>query len=100
MALLALIFQVEKNWRYGVQFNRVVGSAMILPGLAVLLDPDLSCESTNDARLASSSTRPAAWLGSRAHRGAVQEMNQLTLHSSGTSEHREVFSPRGDTALA
>jgi predicted metal-binding membrane protein len=41
MALLALIFLVEKNWRYGLQINRVVGSAIALLGVAVLLFPDV-----------------------------------------------------------
>ncbi len=41
MALLALIFLVEKNWRYGVVFNRVVGTAIAVLGCAVLINPDL-----------------------------------------------------------
>jgi predicted metal-binding membrane protein len=41
MALVALVFLAEKNWRHGVLFNRVVGIAVALLGCAVLLDPDL-----------------------------------------------------------
>jgi predicted metal-binding membrane protein len=40
MAVLALTFLVEKNWRYGVHFNRVVGTAIAVLGAAVLLNPD------------------------------------------------------------
>ena len=41
MAALALVFLAEKNWRYGVLFNRVVGTAVAVLGCAVLLYPDL-----------------------------------------------------------
>jgi predicted metal-binding membrane protein len=41
MAVLALIFLVEKNWRYGAQANRVVGSVITVLGVAVLLFPDV-----------------------------------------------------------
>jgi predicted metal-binding membrane protein len=41
MALLALVFLVEKNWQFGVLFNRVVGTGISVLGLAVLLYPDL-----------------------------------------------------------
>ncbi len=41
MAALALVFLAEKNWRHGVLFNRVAGSAVALVGCAVLLYPDL-----------------------------------------------------------
>ncbi len=41
MALLALVFLAEKNWRHGIQLNRVVGTLTVLLGLAVLLNPDL-----------------------------------------------------------
>jgi predicted metal-binding membrane protein len=41
MALLALIFLVEKNWRHGVAFNRVVGTAIAVLGCAVLINPDV-----------------------------------------------------------
>jgi len=41
MALLALIFLVEKNWRYGVQANRVVGTAIAVLGVVVLLFPGM-----------------------------------------------------------
>jgi predicted metal-binding membrane protein len=41
MAVLALIFLAEKNWRYGRALNRVVGAAMLLLGMAVVLIPEL-----------------------------------------------------------
>ena len=41
MALLALVFVAEKNWRYGVQVNRVAGVAIAVLGVAVLLFPDV-----------------------------------------------------------
>jgi predicted metal-binding membrane protein len=41
MAALALVFLVEKNWRYGARVNVVVGSAIVLLGCAVVLYPEL-----------------------------------------------------------
>ena len=41
MALLALIFLAEKNWRYGIGLNRIVGTAVALLGIAVFLFPDV-----------------------------------------------------------
>jgi predicted metal-binding membrane protein len=41
MALLAVVFLGEKNWRYGPALNRVVGTAIALLGCAVLFSPDL-----------------------------------------------------------
>jgi len=41
MALLALIFLVEKNWRHGVLFNRVVGTAIAVLGCVALVYPDV-----------------------------------------------------------
>jgi predicted metal-binding membrane protein len=41
MALLSLVFLVEKNWRFGVLFNRVIGTGIAVLGLAVLFYPDL-----------------------------------------------------------
>lgn len=40
MAALAIVFLVEKNSRYGVSFNRVVGTAIALLGIAVLFYPE------------------------------------------------------------
>jgi len=41
MALLALIFLAEKNWRHGVLFNRVVGTAIAVLGCVALVHPDV-----------------------------------------------------------
>ena len=41
MALLALIFLAEKNWRHGVGLSRIAGTAVALLGLAILVHPDL-----------------------------------------------------------
>ena len=41
MAALALIFLLEKNWSHGVFLTRVVGVALIVLGVAVVLDPAL-----------------------------------------------------------
>ena len=41
MALLALVFLAEKNWRYGVRLNRLVGTAIAVLGVAVLVFPDV-----------------------------------------------------------
>ena len=40
MAALAIVFLVEKNSRYGVSLNRVVGTAIALLGVAVLFSPE------------------------------------------------------------
>jgi hypothetical protein len=39
MAALSLIFLAEKNWSHGVGLTRVVGTAMVVLGLAVALEP-------------------------------------------------------------
>ena len=41
MAVFAIVFFLEKNWRQGVMLARVVGAAWIAVGAAVLLRPDL-----------------------------------------------------------
>jgi predicted metal-binding membrane protein len=41
MAGIAVIFLAEKNWRHGVGLSKVVGSAVICFGLAVLAHPSL-----------------------------------------------------------
>jgi len=41
MAALAVVFLVEKNWRYGEALTRVVGTAVLVLGLAVVVQPDL-----------------------------------------------------------
>lgn len=41
MAAFAVVFFLEKNWRYGVQLSRIVGAACIVGGLAVIASPDV-----------------------------------------------------------
>jgi predicted metal-binding membrane protein len=41
MSLLALIFLAEKHWRHAVQLTRVVGTVLIVLGLAVMIRPTL-----------------------------------------------------------
>ncbi len=41
MALLSLVFLAEKNWRHGVGFTRLAGSALSALGVAVLVHPGL-----------------------------------------------------------
>ena len=41
MAVIAAIFVAEKTWRHGVGLTRVVGTAVILLGMAVLVRPSL-----------------------------------------------------------
>jgi predicted metal-binding membrane protein len=41
MAGIALVFVLEKNWRYGVALSRVAGTLIALLGLAVIARPDL-----------------------------------------------------------
>jgi predicted metal-binding membrane protein len=41
MALVAVVFLVEKNWRHGVGLTRVVGTAVTVLGVAVLAEPSL-----------------------------------------------------------
>jgi hypothetical protein len=41
MAVIAAVFLAEKNWRHGVALVRVVGTAVLGFGVAVLIDPSL-----------------------------------------------------------
>lgn len=41
MAVLAVVFLAEKNWRHGVELSRAVGLGLLLLGLAVVVVPDL-----------------------------------------------------------
>lgn len=39
MAVIAVIFLAEKNWRHGVLLTKLVGTAVVLAGIAVLAHP-------------------------------------------------------------
>jgi predicted metal-binding membrane protein len=41
MAVFAVVFFIEKNWRYGVMFSRIAGAACVLLGAAVLVSPSV-----------------------------------------------------------
>jgi predicted metal-binding membrane protein len=41
MAVFALLFFLEKNWRHGVMLSRISGAACVLAGLAVIVRPGL-----------------------------------------------------------
>lgn len=41
MAVIAVVFLAEKNWRYGAALTRVVGTLVIALGLSVLIQPAL-----------------------------------------------------------
>lgn len=41
MAAFAVVFFLEKNWRFGVQLSRVAGAACIVGGLAIIASPDV-----------------------------------------------------------
>ena len=41
MAAFAVVFFLEKNWRHGVMFSRIVGAACMVVGLAVIAQPDV-----------------------------------------------------------
>jgi predicted metal-binding membrane protein len=41
MAVFAVVFFLEKNWRHGVMFARVVGTACVVFGAGVLVRPDV-----------------------------------------------------------
>jgi predicted metal-binding membrane protein len=41
MAVFAVVFFLEKNWRQGVMLARVVGAACMVIGAAVLVRPDI-----------------------------------------------------------
>jgi predicted metal-binding membrane protein len=41
MAVIAVVFFLEKNWRHGVMLTRIVGTACIVGGLAVVIWPTL-----------------------------------------------------------
>jgi predicted metal-binding membrane protein len=40
MAVIAAVFFLEKNWRYGVLLSRVSGAACVIIGVAVMVRPD------------------------------------------------------------
>ena len=41
MAVISVVFFLEKNWRYGVPVARVIGAVCIVGGLAVMVSPNL-----------------------------------------------------------
>jgi predicted metal-binding membrane protein len=41
MAAIAVVFFLEKNWRYGVPLSRIVGAACVVGGLAVIVSPGI-----------------------------------------------------------
>lgn len=41
MAALSLVFFIEKNRRYGVWVDRLVGISVALAGAAIVVEPDL-----------------------------------------------------------
>ncbi len=41
MAVFAVVFFLEKNWRQGVTLARVAGAACVVLGVAVLVRPDV-----------------------------------------------------------
>jgi predicted metal-binding membrane protein len=41
MAVIAVVFFLEKNWRYGVLLSRVSGAVCVMIGVAVIAQPDL-----------------------------------------------------------
>lgn len=41
MAVIAVVFFLEKNWRYGVLLSRTAGAACIIIGLALIARPDV-----------------------------------------------------------
>lgn len=41
MAVFAVVFFLEKNWRHGVMLSRVSGVACVVLGLAVIVQPDV-----------------------------------------------------------
>jgi predicted metal-binding membrane protein len=41
MGALTLVFLAEKNWRHGVSLTRLVGSALMALGVAVLVSPGI-----------------------------------------------------------
>lgn len=49
MAVIAVVFLAEKNWRYGVALTRTVGTATALLGLVILFAPDLLSAVTTTA---------------------------------------------------
>lgn len=48
MAAISVVFLAEKNWRHGVGLTKIVGVAVIVFGVAVLLDPSLLRWVAND----------------------------------------------------
>jgi len=40
MAAIAVVFLAEKNWQYGAALTKVVGSALVVYGIAAMVQPD------------------------------------------------------------
>ena len=41
MAVIAVVFFLEKNWRYGVSLSRVAGAVCVIIGVALIARPDV-----------------------------------------------------------
>jgi predicted metal-binding membrane protein len=41
MAGIAIVFLLEKNWTHGVMLTKVIGSALVALGIAVIISPDI-----------------------------------------------------------
>ncbi len=41
MAVFAVVFFLEKNWRHGIMFARVAGVACLVLGAAMVVRPDV-----------------------------------------------------------
>jgi predicted metal-binding membrane protein len=41
MAVFAVVFFLEKNWRYGVMLSRVTAAACLVLGTALMVRPDI-----------------------------------------------------------
>jgi predicted metal-binding membrane protein len=41
MAVFAVVFFVEKTWRYGIMLSQLAGAACVILGAAVIIRPDV-----------------------------------------------------------
>jgi predicted metal-binding membrane protein len=41
MAVFAVVFFLEKTWRYGIMLSQLAGAACVILGLAVIIRPDV-----------------------------------------------------------
>jgi len=99
MAALSLIFLAEKNWSHGVGLTRVVGTAMVVLGLAVALEPKVLpeiSEAPPTPTASTSSLRQGSYpsLSSRQKQASITPAPRLCLRAGSRDRSRARTLPR------